>query len=85
MSMSTPRSIYSWHYNDISLLFKNYFWEAPISAAYSEPCQTSKTEFFAKMVNGLQQLIIFTKSSILAVWQSSKYASGFCRKPPLAF
>ena len=42
--------------------------------AYSEPCQTSKMEFFAKLVKGFKPLTIFVKSSILDVWQSSEYA-----------
>ena len=42
--------------------------------AYSEPCQTAKTELFAKVVNW-KPLIIFAKASILDVWQDSEYAS----------
>ena len=42
---------------------------------YSEPCQTSKKELFAKTVNSWMPLNIFTKSSILDVWQGSEYAS----------
>ena len=42
---------------------------------YSEPCQTSKMECFAKIVNGLKLLIIFAKRSVLDVWQGSKYTS----------
>ena len=44
--------------------------------AYSEPCQTSKIESFAKIVNGFMPLTIFAKRSILDVWQGSEYASG---------
>ena len=44
--------------------------------AYSEHWQQSQIELFAKIVNGFQPLIIFTKSSILDVWQGSEYASG---------
>ena len=43
--------------------------------SYSEPCQTSKMERFAKTVDGLKPLTIFTKHSILDVWQDSEYAS----------
>ena len=32
-------------------------------------------ELFAKMVNGLKLLTVFTKSSILDVWQGSEYDS----------
>ena len=39
--------------------------------AYSEPCQTSKIELFAKIVNEWKLLTIFKKSSILDVWQGS--------------
>ena len=43
--------------------------------AYSEPCQTSKIEVFAKTVNRLSFLTIFAKSSILDAWQDSEFAS----------
>ena len=32
-----------------------------VSEAYSEPCQTSKMERFAKIIIGFQSLTIFTK------------------------
>ena len=38
------------------------------TVAYSEPCQTSKMECFAKMMEFLR------KRSILDVWQGPKYA-----------
>ena len=38
-----------------------------ISEEYSESCQTSKMELFAKILNGFQLLTIFAKSSILDV------------------
>ena len=36
-----------------------------VTEVYSKPCQTSKIEFFAKLVNGL--LTIFEKRSVLNV------------------
>ena len=36
---------------------------------YSELWQTSKMERFTKIVNGFQPLTIFSKRSILDVWQ----------------
>ena len=39
----------------------------------SEPCQTSKTERFAKTANNWKPLTIFAKCSILDVWQGSEY------------
>ena len=39
------------------------FWGRP--KAYMKPCQTSKMEGFAKIVNGWKSLIIFAKRSIL--------------------
>ena len=42
--------------------------------AYSERCQISKMETFAKIVNGLKLLIVFAKNSILNVRQDSEYA-----------
>ena len=44
--------------------------------AHSEAYQTSQVEVFAKMVNGFQPLLIFSKSYALAFRQSSKYTSG---------
>ena len=41
--------------------------------AYSALCQTM--QLFAKIVNGLQSLTIFTKSFILDVWQGTEYAN----------
>ena len=43
------------------------------SEAYSVPGQTSKIEFFAKIVNGFQLLIISEETAILDVWQDSQY------------
>ena len=45
------------------------------SEAYSKPCQTSKMEVFAKIMNGFSFLVIFAKSSILDVQQYSELAS----------
>ena len=42
---------------------------------YLEPFQTSKTNFFVKIVNQFQSLTIFAKSPILKVWQGSEYTS----------
>ena len=42
--------------------------------AYSEPCQISKIKSFEKIINGSQPSTIFTKISILDVWQGSEYA-----------
>ena len=41
--------------------------------AYSDPCQTSKIERFAKIVNDWKPLTIFAKHSILDAWQGSVY------------
>ena len=45
-----------------------------MSEAYSEPCQTSKMELFAKIVNGQKPFTIFVKHFIWGVWQGSEYA-----------
>ena len=42
--------------------------------ARSEPCQTSKIERLAKIVNGQKPLTIFAKNSILDVRQGFEYA-----------
>ena len=44
--------------------------------AYSKPCLTSEMELFAKIVNGLKPLTVFTKSSILDLGQGSEHASA---------
>ena len=41
---------------------------------YSEPCQTSKMELLAKIVNALKLLFTFAKTSILDPKQGSEYA-----------
>ena len=43
--------------------------------AYSETSQTSKTECFAKIVDSEKPVTIFSKFSILNIWQDSEYAS----------
>ena len=55
-----------------ALRFSINFWSKTFAKmdcfeAYSEPCQTSKIELFAKIVNGFQPLTIFAKSSVLDV------------------
>ena len=44
-------------------------------AAYSEPCQTTNMEYFAKIVNDFQRLAIFAKRSILDIWEGCEYAN----------
>ena len=48
--------------------FHNIFEALESSSLYSEPCQTSKTELFAKIVKGWRPLSIFSQSFILDVW-----------------
>ena len=50
---------------------------ASLSEANVEPCETSKTELFAKY-NGFQPFTVFAKSSIFYVWQGFQYASVYC-------
>ena len=45
------------------------------SEVYSEPCQTSKMESFAKILSNYKLLSIFAKYSILDVSHGSEYAS----------
>ena len=47
-----------------------------IPEEYSEPCETSEIGRFAEIVSVLNPLNIFTKRSILDVWQCSEYASA---------
>ena len=44
---------------------------------YSEPCQMSKMELFAKIVNDWKPLTISAKSSFLDVWQGSAHDSDY--------
>ena len=46
--------------------------------ANSEPCQISKMELFAKIVNGQKPLTFFVKHFILDVWLDSEYGSVIC-------
>ena len=39
-----------------------------------EPIRASKMELFVKIANGFQLFTIFARSSILDIWQVSKYA-----------
>ena len=43
---------------------------------YSESCQTSRIECFAKIVNGFLVFTTFAKRSILDIWQGSECAFG---------
>ena len=45
--------------------------------AYSEPCQQSKIECFAKIVNTKKLLTNFANSSILGILQGYKYPPGY--------
>ena len=49
---------------------------------FSELSQTSKMEHFAKLVNGIQPLTIFTKRSILDVSQGYDYTSDNTKQKP---
>ena len=48
------------------------------SEAYSELCQVSKVESFAKTVNGFKNITIFMRNSILEIFDNhnSEYASA---------
>ena len=51
------------------------------SKVHPEPSQRSKMEFFVRIVNGLNPLSIFEKSSILDIRLCSEYASEFnCKR-----
>ena len=43
------------------------------SEAYSKPCQSSKNELFAKIINSFQPFTIFEKTSILDIQQGFEY------------
>ena len=53
------------------------------SKAYSEICQRSKVESFAKIVNEFYRITIFKRNSILEIFerQGSKYASANIFQP----
>ena len=48
-----------------------------IPSAYSEPCQTSKMERFAKIVKSFSPLGIFAKHSIWDVWHGPGYVAEY--------
>ena len=52
----------------------NYYAEQLLEV-YSDSCQISKMKRFAKIINSFKPLTIFTKHSILDIWQGSEYAS----------
>ena len=60
----------NWFENETSVTLEGF------SEAYSERCQTSKMEVFTKIVSSFLLLTIFTKSSILDVWQDFEQASS---------
>lgn len=49
------------------------------TVVYSESCQISKVELFARIVNGFQALIIFAKSATLDICRGSEYFSAVFR------
>ena len=51
----------------------NWSKEQELAEAYTKPCQTSKVECFAEMVNGSTMLTVFAKHFLLNVCQSSEY------------
>ena len=64
-------------------MLNSLFWTSIFrnsSEAYSEPCETSKMDFFAKIINDFQPPNIFGKSSILDVWQGSEYLSALIKQ-----
>lgn len=46
------------------------------SETYTEPCQTSKKDAFAKIVNSKNPLTSFTKYSNLDLWEGSEFTQG---------
>ena len=69
MSFSDEHFVSPFWWNEFELKF------FVSSKAYSEPCQISKMEFSAKIVNGFQLLTIFAKNSMLDVWHDSEYSA----------
>ena len=59
-----------WQQNDLILIL-----QFEMEKAHSEPCQISKTELFATIVNGWRLLTISEKSFILDFWRDSENAS----------
>ena len=57
----------NWFKNETSVTL-----DANLAEVNSEPCQTSKIEVSTKIVRGFSFWTIFTKSSILDLWQDSK-------------
>ena len=53
-----------------------------ISEVYLEPCQTSKMELFAKVVNSFYPQTSFSKSSILDIYLGTEWASLLFKRQP---
>ena len=51
-----------------------------LQSCNQKPCQTTKMELLAKIINSWKPLTIFVKSFILDIWQDSEYTSGHCAK-----
>ena len=60
---------------DLWLLYATNYDFLYMAEAYSEPCQTSKTELFAEIVNAERPLVVFAESSILDIWHGSENVS----------
>ena len=58
------------------LSFRQALFHLISTEVYWEPCQVSKMERFAKIVNGWRQLTVSKKRPILNVWQGSEQAFG---------
>ena len=58
--MITEKMFHGLRLQSILLSLNQYL---PPAEAYSVPCQTYKTELFAKIVKGFQLLTIFAKAS----------------------
>ena len=66
-----PMSFKRKEWQNRCLFIKILFTSNIFAEDYSEPCQSSKMETFAKTLNDLKLLIRFAKNSILDVWQCS--------------
>ena len=77
--------VFGWHFFlffpsrrlSVAIWFKHetYLTLEASSEAYSEQCQTSKMEVFAKIVNGFSLFTVLCKKLHLRCWQDSEFAS----------
>ena len=78
LKKDSPVGVFLWYWTTVNFkaLLNNLknIWTVNLET-YSEPCQTSKVELFAKMLNSFWLLTIFSKCSMVDDLKSSEHTS----------